>query len=305
MMVMDSMRILFTENCNANCPSCFNAHFRNGRDMPFDMLEKLSVYLTQNGIKRLKVLGGEPTVHKHYLEAVDIFQKYFQKVYIFTNALNDKILQTKLRESDGIVYNFSFINKSFDIRKLKLDEPGSRSFEVQIPSDADAGDIINRLETVFTLPGAKEKIHISTTMNCMEHIFEKRGEIIPKWNKVVEYLAEKGIKHGTDHPIPLCFYKNTDMDIKPKSGKCPFHLTGAIDASLNLRFCAQHPKVLTNMIEDGELIPFSRMLRHLYYEYENKLCVNYDKKCFQCTWFNKQCNGGCYLHRDIYERLHC
>lgn len=80
---IETFRVYVTEKCNANCPSCFNAKSRTSKEMSLEEFEKLCEYLSSNGIKHLKIMGGEPTVHKDFEELVKISQKYFREITIF------------------------------------------------------------------------------------------------------------------------------------------------------------------------------------------------------------------------------
>ena len=51
-----SFRVLITEKCNANCPNCFNANYRIENEMSVEKFERLSKYLSEHGIKTLKII---------------------------------------------------------------------------------------------------------------------------------------------------------------------------------------------------------------------------------------------------------
>ena len=79
-MKKETFRILLTEKCNANCSNCFNADYRKNKDMYIEDFFMLCDFLSVNNIKHLKIMGGEPTVHPYFLDAVEYAQKKFSKI---------------------------------------------------------------------------------------------------------------------------------------------------------------------------------------------------------------------------------
>lgn len=54
-------------------------------------------------------MGGEPNVHPNFGRRYSIAQHYFEKVMLFTNALNDQVMLIEPRSNDTINYIFRFI----------------------------------------------------------------------------------------------------------------------------------------------------------------------------------------------------
>lgn len=302
---MRSIRLLITEKCNANCKNCFNKNYRNSKDMDFMLYCKLLSYLSKHGFDKIKIMGGEPTVHPCFSNMINKAQQYFDSVIIFSNALNDKIFDVELREKDSIVYNAQFINENFDIDKLLINQNGTRIQEVQIYSDMDTNGFINNIDNMLTRAESKyghkvlsEKISFNLTLNCSENIFLNRNVLIRKWNKIYNYIKSKRYDIAIDHSIPLCFFVNTDMKIKQSVWKCTPKCAGLIDTDLNLRYCNQQPKVLLHIYEDNRFVPIGKIDNYLHMEYLNKTFNNMDKICKDCPFFNKKCNGGCFIHKD-------
>lgn len=285
-------RILLTENCNANCKNCFNSQYREDHHICIEDLEKVFKYLSLNGVEKLKIMGGEPTVHPDFFSAVELAQQYFEKIIIFTNALNDNISLITPREQDCIIYNFNFITTEFDINKLLLNKPGIRAFEVQVNYDTDIDDYKRKLYTIKRKMNKKKKVNIYLTLDCTEKIFLHRDEIINKWNELTEFInVELGVDTFQDHIIPKCFYENTNMNIKKISNMCNVLCSGLIDSSLNIRYCNQHPVVLgkLDMTKD-----FNSVLSLLEKEYEEKMKIRKKLKCKNCKNYLISCNGGCF-----------
>lgn len=286
-------RILITENCNAKCPNCFNKDYREDKYISLDNLEDIYKYLASNGVEKIKIMGGEPTVHPNFEKAIEKAQKYFKKIIIFTNALNDKILNIEPREQDSIIYNFNFVTERFNDKKLLLDKKGIRSFEIQVCFNADITKYKLALLRMKKYMTGIKKINIYLTLDCTDNIFLHRKEIIAKWNELTEFIRnELNVEPYQDHIIPRCFYENTEMDVRKLDNKCNVLCSGLIDSSMKLRYCNQHPVILGDFDTKQD---FSKVLGLLADEY-NKM-MEEAKKCRNCKRFMISCNGGCF--KDI------
>lgn len=304
---MKSIRILLTEKCNANCKNCFNAEYRRNKDMKLEDFKQLCDYLNKNNIKKLKVMGGEPTYHPDFLEMMEYAQEKFKGIHIFTNAINNEIIKIRLRNTDSIVYNSYFLDDEFSIEKLMLDNGGSRTFETQISSDSDIKGIkknfyriINEARIEYGEQVVKDKIGINLTLNCVENIFAKKHIIIIKWNELYDYIKEiLKVDVKVDHSVPWCFFVNTDMKIKQGIWKCNYQCSGLIDTDLILRYCNQMPKKLLQLKQNGRFVPFKIVENHLYMANLQKISNNLQKICKSCMFFGNKCNGGCFMHKEI------
>lgn len=295
----NSFRVLITENCNANCKNCFNSNYRTTKEISIEDFENLSDWLSKNGITILKIMGGEPTVHTNFEKIILIAQKYFKTIVIFTNAINDKIKNINLRESDYITYNAKFINNSFDFSKFLLNKPGYRSLEIQIPSDVNVEQLKGQIKLLYDINIlTNNKVMINFTLDCIENIFSKKDEIIKKWNNIVYYVTNVlNLNYDIDHNIPLCFSKkmNTIRDCK----LCNTNCAGLIDANLNLLYCNQYPVVIDKIDFKNK---FCDIIKKLNNQLQKKLEINMNKGCQNCKYFLKKCNGGCFLHKNINKK---
>ena len=290
------MRIYITERCNAKCKNCFNANHRNNSEMQISDFIALCEYLRNNKITQVKIMGGEPSVHKNFSEIIRVAQKSFSRVTIFTNGLLiDKICDIKLRDNDAIVYNFNF-SKVFHESTLLLSQAGYRSLEVQIKTDSVIDEICSELLRIYNLAGSRS-IGISFTLDCTSNILVNKKSLIPKIKALVEFANKNNFPFSFDHAIPFCFLYETGLNIGNNSF-CRLYDTGLIDADLNLRMCNQFPEKLINVKNNNGFIPWSILCNYIkeaYYENQNN-CLN--KICKQCVFFDQICNGGCWMGKD-------
>jgi len=298
-MKLTTMRVYVTENCNAKCKNCFNAQTRTNTEISPFMFDQLCGYLKENGIKALKIMGGEPTVHKKYAEIISIAQKYFDAIHIFTNGISSELLKMTLREKDGITYNFNFAN-ALSKEKFLLNQPGSRQLEVQINKKTDEFVLLNNIvkKTSFN----KSKIAVSLTLDCISNIFIDRKLVVPKILYLQNALAKNGIIYDYDHKIPYCYIYKSGLKMHRNDCSCYINSTGLIDADLDLRFCNQHQDKLAHIMQEGKFLPW-RILENYILQYYYKLqMIALNKICLECVFYNNVCNGGCWITKNIISR---
>ncbi len=297
----DSIRILLTEKCNANCKNCFNNEYRGDKEIPLSLVESLSSYLYDSGIRKVKIMGGEPTIHSSFVECVAIFQSLFDRVSLFTNALSENIYKINPRKTDCIVYNFNFIKTKNDIKKLLLDRSGYRALEIQVINTSDVVFITEFLRMLDKYSSqAKEKVGVNLTLDCTHIISDEQymGTVAQNWNNLIDYLEGKSWHYNIDHNIPICIANKYGL---PNNGvkKCSVKCSGLIDSALNLRFCNQNPKILLSLLDEEGFIPFKKICESLSSELIKKTEQNKLNHCYNCIRFEKSCNGGCFIHKAI------
>lgn len=290
----NSMRVLITEKCNSKCRNCFNSVYREKKEIDITTYIKLCEYLSRNKIKRVKIMGGEPTVHSAFEHIITISQSYFESVVIFTNALNDRIMNVHPRRKDTIVYNFNFFSSRFNKEKFLLDRLGNRRLEVQIGNRTNVEHVTNRLSLLKSIPNLK----INLTLDCMENIFDDKIKLEQKFITISDYIRnELKTDYLVDHKIPFCFWtKNT---IVPDA-MCLDNCVGLIDSSLRFRFCNQFEPSLCDLIDvDGEFVSFDKIMSILEMCYVSKIDSLKGERCGDCNHFPHKCNGGCFAHKTI------
>ncbi len=292
-MIFNSLRVYITEQCNANCPSCFNKSNRSKLSMDIEHFKKICTFFSSNGVKRIKIMGGEPTLHPDFDVLMTLAQNSFQQVFLFTNAINDGILNFKPRESDSVVYNFTF-HKLWDNKKLLLDKLGKRAFEIQIKYNTNIEEVISYLKSLNN-----KSIYSVITLDCTSNIFEHREILKEKINKLQEFLIKNEYKASMDHRIPLCFLYNSNIIVPTSNFSiCSLECSSLIDASYNLRFCNQSNKTLLNIFDNNEIIPFQLIENALIKEFYTRQLDNLNKICSSCVFYSTKCNGGCFINNN-------
>lgn len=87
------MNILFTNYCNQKCPYCFaeskleSAQSVKKSHMSMDNLKTILDFCKKSGINRFGILGGEPTLHPHFSEAIKMIVDEKISFNIFSNGI--------------------------------------------------------------------------------------------------------------------------------------------------------------------------------------------------------------------------
>lgn len=297
---MKDFRVLITEKCNADCPSCFNKSIRYGNEMTLSDFIRVCEYLKKDGnITTLKIMGGEPTVHPDFTKIINNAQNYFESIHIFTNAINQEIETIVLRKKDSIIYNVSCLPISPIPSRFLLEQIGGRMFETQISSTCNTDLIKKKLYNLRKII-QDDRMAIALTLNCIEDIFKSRQLIIQKWNEIARFIKnELGMLNNVDHNIPYCFFIGSDMDIHISNSMCNLKCAGLITPSLKLQYCNQSPEILSNIMIGDSFIPFEIIENRLSEYYHAKMSHNLKKICRNCVLFERKCNGGCFMHKSI------
>lgn len=291
----DSIRVYVTERCNAKCSNCFNASSRNNQEMDVKTFEKLCFYLSSNGIEKIKLLGGEPTIHDNFVEIIRIAQNNFKYIGVFTNGIFDNFSNIELRDTDSIIYNSNFLHL-FNSDVFHWEQKGLRVIELQILKDTSVSDVIKMIEQIEIFD--KKRFLINITLDCKSNIFLEKDIILPKLYLLENFLIDANINFSYDHKLPFCYLYKTKLHIK-EYGICSLNSSGVIDAKLNLRFCLQNTDVLLSIYNGNKFIPWKIIENNLRKEFLKLRMKALHKICDTCIFYEDKCNGGCWVSQDF------
>ena len=285
-----------TEGCNASCPFCMNAKGRSHAQIEIEKYKKLCLYFRQNTFDKIAIMGGEPTTHPDFLEIMEIAQKHFPIVYLFTNAISySELIKYSPRESDSIIYNFNF-SKTLTPEKLLLDKSGERVIDVVIDKDSDVSQLTKEILRVASFDYNKIKVQLVIN-NCL-NIFKYKDIIVSNVNNLYNNLnTEPRIKKIFECNAPLCFTTGVNLP--------PFRINTLceprsilIDGNCNLRFCNLYNNKLINMFNGDGIIPFSIVQNQIELAYYKSRILCLEKICKNCVLYDKKCNGKCLVGQD-------
>lgn len=296
---MKSIRILLTDKCNANCANCLNRDIRIGATyMDTGKLLKISNYLRSNGVKNVRVMGGEPTLHPDFKYITGKLQNIFNRVTVFTNGISNKLCYFIPREKDSVNYNSKFIN-SLNEERLLVGSPGNRLISVVVDKTLNVEYMIGQILRVSKLV---HNVKISLSFDCTDNIFRDRSLLVEKYKTLYDICIKLGLEVIMDHALPICFLYNTGIVVNSAKSICDTGCSGLIDAQFNLRFCNLTSDDKLSLFNKERIIPYKIIENFLQMAYYRKQVAVLDKICLHCTLYGEYCNGGCFIQNKNITR---
>ncbi len=83
------IELLLTDHCNQNCSFCFAREEMKSplkKEMSISDIKMVKKQLLKNGILNVALTGGEPTLHTHFIEVVNLMMDEFFRININTNG---------------------------------------------------------------------------------------------------------------------------------------------------------------------------------------------------------------------------
>ncbi|MFH0823348.1 MAG: radical SAM protein [Pseudomonadota bacterium] len=151
----NTVAIDVTNLCNQRCPICLAYCDAMGYAYhpPIEYFDKIFRHFLNNDPKpNICFFGGEPTVHKEFLEIVSLARSYDYKVQLFTNGLKlaDKEYCRKLC-SMGIQVNFGFDGTEPDIYRTLRGDNSLAAKRRAFDNVIECG--VNKLAVITTVAG--------------------------------------------------------------------------------------------------------------------------------------------------------
>lgn len=90
-----------TRCCNLECPACFIKAVRGGAHVPTDAIMQMAGYMARQGLIEVRLTGGEPTLHPHFIEILHTFQAAGVYVSVATSGVIARRMLEALAEARG------------------------------------------------------------------------------------------------------------------------------------------------------------------------------------------------------------
>lgn len=321
-------RFVVTENCNLNCPHCFNAMARDQGVMDADLYIKFirenSNHLTD---KRCLIMGGEPTLHPRIIDILLESTKHYRLVDLFTNgikldeiATNPDVVREHFKEKITYTINgYAFSPKNYEKwrhfnRKLNL------HFVITMWGYKE---ILQKMfDCMSYYPDIKYTISCDTQVDVFdeETVKEYRKIYIDTLKQIVPELNGIGIEWGTDHSFPICFYTQeminelnlidlTNFHFNTTCCTCP--KTGLINSNWDFQYCNQTRIKLGSVLKENGDLKTMIELQNEYitpsHKFKTECIKNLREECKNCNALDT-CRVGCYYntlveHSNLKGRL--
>lgn len=83
-----SLLLFITGRCDLNCENCFSISSRDDNELLPEQIEK--IVDANPDFEKIDLMGGEPLLHSHFSEIVNILKRRGKQISIYTNAIKLK-----------------------------------------------------------------------------------------------------------------------------------------------------------------------------------------------------------------------
>ncbi len=238
-----SVNIFLTNLCNRRCPFCYLNNWITGEEekaqhMSQEDLVTLIRWLKKSKLNRVKLAGGEPTLHPHMLDFVKESTKNDIIVEgVLTNGLGETGLYKEVADITGTNWlvnvgdprtytntQWELLNRNLEQmrwrnedRSVKLsgfDTSSLRHLCLSITfykPDQDFAYIIE-LAKKYGCPVIRYDVSRPSSDRSNVHVnFEKLVEIKPTLMEFVRSCVREGIKPGVDDALPFCIFTQKEL----------------------------------------------------------------------------------------------
>lgn len=308
----------FTDACNLHCEHCYNRERLNSNTMEEDQIEYIIKDMYKNGIMRLHLAGGEPTLFPDRLEK---YMKEAKKYGIITSMSSNgtritdeigKILidndvtsftvsiesanekkNTEIRGKNVLVKAIDGIRKIIEYRSKN-----NGNFMVAIKMSYDTDIELKEFEDMIKL-AIDLKIDVLKLINperCIFHEQHYYSQVAPKYFEIQEHI--RNLKEQYIDRINITMV-NSPVNLYCNSG-LP-NMKGCIGAQELIAInpdgsvtpCLMNKYYLGNIFELGGIKNI--YLNEKIQKYRNKI-TNYN--CNGCK-YHSQCRGGCQVRKIV------
>jgi len=324
--------ILLTQICNGKCPYCFAAQYFKkeslvGREMSIDNYSKILDFIYKYNPKtRIKLLGGEPTLHSRFREILDMtIKKGFDNISIFSNGIfSPEAVLSLQKYSDKItivwninppeVYNAQLNNHIINnIEKLKfLDSVIGFNIYKKQYNFYFIEEILSKIQTI-----KKIRIGIAHPIGDPKYSTRQNYITIDQYpgigNIIYAFINKIKRKHSYIKEISLdcgytpCMFSQSQLAVIKSYGLVTFlppcNSIIDIDPSLNISPCF----AIANINRLNSFRNFNDV-KHIEYFYlsqavfSNRYLPFPSKKCNGCT-LKLHCHGGCFGERMLKAKI--
>ena len=324
------MNFILTTKCNKGCPYCFAEFYReeaNGEDMDMSFgtfikfLDKTP--RDKNGVQHVKLLGGEPTLHKDFIKMCDelinrkiaftlisnfLFKEEIKKYIIhiiktgvpISFLINSTNLDENEKNLEKFIVNYSEIYKELYIRDLE--DKMSCGFTLENDKSAehytayydmliDKVMKIERLRLSLPFPGDEK--------DKGDFWFINNHEIGDKFLKITKKAIDKGSTVSLDCIIYPCMFGNKEKYKFMKKfttsirHTCGDSAPADIFPNEQISFCYPTKDLIsidTNKHDNlatavGEMVKKYKVIEST---------VKKPEECLECSFYKKRiCKGPC------------
>ena len=312
--------LTLNRECNMRCKWCYECS--SGYDaktfMTFDSAKKCIDIISDMGIKKVNLIGGEPTLHPNFFEIIDYLAEKNIKCNIVTNGLklnDDEFFNELLKRKNA----FPSISIKSDSKESYIKDTGVNCWEritrvikkmldlnlnfgcTYVINNENVSKLFNTMQTFQNL-GLKH-IGLSFCYSCPGNVMiydvKKFIKDIETQLKLIDTLS---IKYNIHFTLPVCLWDkefienlrnrkiiNTVCQLQQKSGLI-------FDTNMDILVCNtlyDYPIIKAEEYSDEKSLTKILHSDKIENVYKDLLKLP-SKKCSTCEYL-QNCGGGCVL----------
>ena len=241
------MNIMLNSYCNLKCPYCFadnEINLCDDKTMSEENFDECLDFLINNGIKEVRIIGGEPTIHPYFGYFLNkiIDRNFFKHIHIFSNMnfteevrdllilLSERIEISMLPNFNSELINKNNFNNAKDNIKLMVKYGLVNTIGVNLYNPnmnlSYFYDLISELKDNHKID---VRWSITVPPHTLDDNFDFKGYFNSFYNLLIDFftiLNTLGIKNHMDcNSIPMCaftkeqigelVYRKPDLFSKP------------------------------------------------------------------------------------------
>jgi radical SAM protein with 4Fe4S-binding SPASM domain len=318
--------ILFTTYCNRNCSYCFakgkvDLNRDTGdpsKNLSLEALEEIIDFYNRSLLKRIAVLGGEPTLNPNFIALMDrIFaEPSFKSVMLFTNGvIPDKALAYLAGHKDPrlkIAMNLNAPGSYAADQQTRIEHVleavgGRVGLGINIyKAGQDYDYLIDAIKTYNLAP----HVRVGLTQPIVEtkNSFAQKMDLPGIASDLVSFakaVCENRITYSFDCGFPFCMFTlDQHKELLRYGVKFKSECAPIVDIGPDLSVWRCFP-LLNDVC--GQLDQFDTrddIIDHYHGKYKHIMAMGNRAKCPQCRYrVNKLCSGGC-LARTLIDFQH-
>ena len=312
--------ILLTQQCVRSCPYCFaKKHMADSEPddiLTWENMMYIADLLEHSGEKRLSLLGGEPTLHPHFVDFVIYLIERRFHVNVFTSGiLSEKMFVEAERTFMGIgLDKLSFVCNVNNPDKTSFSElENVRRFLKTFGHLTTAGFNIYKpdfkLDFIFQYIneyglGRHIRLGLAHPIPGQHNIYvpvEKMKDMAECLLSYLPIFERLKIKAGFDCGFPLCIFTEEQIGklFKHNCGKLSFGCGPAIDIGPDMTVWGCFPlsnKHRKSLYEFNSMQEIHNYYRDLHQKVRIEIAGIFDA-CDDCLYRDEGlCMGGCLAH---------
>ena len=302
--------LILTHRCTLRCDYCFAADFLQnetvgGYDVSFDIFEAYIDFLDRSGLQEVRLLGGEPTLHREFIRFVKYARTRGKKVQVFSNGLIPQPALEALMEFPPeqctVLINLASGKSWPDLRRKQLSsmkQLAQRACPGYTISGLPVGDLQSLLDMIDE-SGCQPSLRIALAQPAVsQNKFVHPKQYRALASSMVALAAEacrKGVHLEFDCGFVRCMFSDEDVNNLHESGvptawRCSPVMDIDIDGTVVPCFAlSSRTRIRDGMLQNAE------SLRKSFHDSLSILRVaGVYPECSTCGLrVTEGCSGGC------------